>query len=211
VPSGRDSPARIASRASAAGLDVDPELVTRLAAYLDLLSRWNRKINLTGFDLEPASDEAIDRLIVEPLFAARYVEPGERRAIDIGSGGGSPAIPLKIACPQLQFVLVEAKARKAAFLREAVRALELNEVDVEEGRLEDVARSGRRGAWADLATIRAVRVDAALMAAIASVSAPRGRMFLFGSSAQAIGDGAGSAETLPIGTGGVLRIVSARL
>ena len=59
--------------------------------------RWNRKINLTALT-DP--DEAIDRLLLEPLVAARYLPvPGEPSLMDIGSGGGSPAIPLKLATP----------------------------------------------------------------------------------------------------------------
>ena len=65
----RDLPARIATRASNVGVSMPADLGEALAAYLDLLGRWNRKINLTALDVDPPSDEAIDRLLVEPLVA----------------------------------------------------------------------------------------------------------------------------------------------
>src|SRR5206468_1311667 len=112
---------------STAGVPVGEDLADQLAAYLALLSRWNKKINLTALDVATPSDDAVDRLIVEPLAAARLLVPEDRTCIDVGSGGGSPAIPLKIAVPRLQMLMVESRARKAAFLNEAVRQLELSE------------------------------------------------------------------------------------
>ena len=76
--------------------------------------------------------------------------------VDIGSGGGSPALPIKIAAPWLQLVLVEVKTRKSAFLREAIRHLGLADVDVETTRVE--ALSARAIiASADVVSVRAVQ------------------------------------------------------
>ncbi len=58
--------------------------------------------------------------------------------MDVGSGGGSPAIPLKLAVPRLRLTMVEAKARKSAFLREAVRHLGLEQRSVETARYEEL-------------------------------------------------------------------------
>jgi 16S rRNA (guanine527-N7)-methyltransferase len=175
---GGELPSRIRARGSAAGAVIDDELANRLAAYVEILARWNRKINLTALELEPPTDDAIDRLVIESVVAAQYVRPDEEFVLDVGSGGGSPALPLKLVLPRLRFVLVESKVRKAAFLREAVRHLELRDVDVENRRLEDLAR-GRR---ADLVTLRAVLLDAALAEAMRSVMKPDGRIFFFGSA-----------------------------
>jgi len=119
------------------------ELVEKLETFYSLLYRWNQKINLTSI-ADP--DEAIDRLLLEPLLAARHVPPSATRLMDIGSGGGSPAIPLKLALPHLHLTMVEAKVRKSAFLREASRQLGLTATDVETMRVEELlARRERYG------------------------------------------------------------------
>ena len=118
----RDFSTRLARRASRAGLFLPDELVGSLTSYYELLSRWNRKINLTALD---NPDEAIDRLLLEPVVAARHLRAPDLRLMDIGSGGGSPAIPMKLAAPGIGLTMVEVKARKSAFLREAIRHLAL--------------------------------------------------------------------------------------
>src|SRR5438128_1758354 len=112
-----DVPARLAARVAQAGLTLGPALSSRLLVYFDLLSHWNRTINLTSLS-DP--DEAIDRLILEPLAAAQQL-PGGAVLVDLGSGGGSPAIPLALALGTRTVVMIESRARKAAFLREALR------------------------------------------------------------------------------------------
>jgi 16S rRNA (guanine527-N7)-methyltransferase len=175
----RDLPSRIRARAANAGARVDEALAGRLAAYVELLARWNRTINLTSLDVDPPSDEALDRLVIEPVIAAAHVAADERVVVDIGSGGGSPALPMKLALPRLHFTLVESKARKAAFLREAVRHLELSGVVIENRRVEEIAPASSR---ADVITMRAVRVDDAIARVIREWLQPRGRVFLFGSA-----------------------------
>jgi 16S rRNA (guanine527-N7)-methyltransferase len=175
----RDLPVRIAGRASRAGLFLEPRVTEGLSAYLELLARWNKTINLTGFRLDPADDDAIDRLLIEPVAAARHVSASESSVLDVGSGGGSPALPLKIALPRLRFRLVESKLRKAAFLREAVRHLGLDHVKVENSRLEDLAGDGER---ADLVTLRAVLIDRSLVKALVPLASHSARLFVFGSA-----------------------------
>jgi 16S rRNA (guanine527-N7)-methyltransferase len=169
----------VRARAEHAGVEVGDDLRDALAAYLALLARWNRKINLTSFDLEVPTDAAIDRLVIEALVAAPLVRTTDRVAIDVGSGGGSPALPLRLACPQLEMVLVEVRERKAAFLREAVRELGLSNVRVEVSTFEQLAASSKRGARADLVTMRAVRADEEIWEGISAVLAPAGRILWF--------------------------------
>jgi 16S rRNA (guanine527-N7)-methyltransferase len=171
---------RITSRAAQAGLVVDSALAERLAAYLALLAHWNRRINLTALHLDAPSDDAVDRLLVEPLVAARWVESGDRLAIDVGSGGGSPAIPLKLAVPGLRMILVESRVKKAAFLREVVRQLELLDVDVENQRVEDLATRVDQQGRADLVTLRAVTPTIKLWGSIRGLLRAGGRVFWFG-------------------------------
>ena len=90
---------RIQKRARRVSLSTPPELLNALDRYLQLLARWNAKINLTAFRLEEPSDEAIDRLLIEPLVAARHLPHGKFSLIDVGSGSGSPGIPLRLAAP----------------------------------------------------------------------------------------------------------------
>jgi 16S rRNA (guanine527-N7)-methyltransferase len=172
----RDFRTRLARRAGKAGLFFADDLAERFAAYVDLLSRWNRKINLTALD-DP--DEAIDRLLLEPLAAARYVPLATGRFMDVGSGGGSPAIPLKLAVPGLRMTMVEAKARKSAFLREAVRTLEIADAVVETARHEELLARPELHEGFDVLTMRAVRVEAKTLNTLQAFLAPGGEMLLF--------------------------------
>jgi 16S rRNA (guanine527-N7)-methyltransferase len=198
---------RIAARAAAAGVAAGPPLADGLAVYLALLAHWNRTINLTGFKLTPPADEAIDRLIVEPLVAAQHVRSSEHAIVDIGSGGGSPALPMKLALPDVRFVLVESKVRKAAFLREAVRHLGLDRVAVENRRLEELVAGDRLPA-ANIATVRAVRLDASVVRTIKSLLADDGRIFLFGPAVVPSEAGEGR-QIVPLGPRSALEIIQA--
>ena len=128
---------RLQGRAERAGLLLAPALAARLAAYVALLLRWNERMNLTALG---GDDQGLDRLVVEPLLAERRIPRGAAALVDIGSGGGSPAIPIRIARPRLVVRLVEARERKAAFLREAVRQLKLDGVLVEPCRYEELLK-----------------------------------------------------------------------
>ena len=82
---------RLGRRAKAAGISLEPTLVEGLETYYQLLTKWNAKINLTAYRLSPGGDDrAIDRLIIEPVVAARYIPENARTLLDAGSGGGSP-------------------------------------------------------------------------------------------------------------------------
>jgi 16S rRNA (guanine527-N7)-methyltransferase len=179
--------AQIERRAARANLTTPLSIAPALAAYLELLARWNRRINLTAYPLEPPSDEAIDHLIVEPLLAARHVSRDERRAIDVGSGGGSPAVPLALASPGLELRLVESKTRKAAFLREVARHLSLK-VEVENRRLDDLVQQADFEP-ADLVTIRAVRADERFLKAMSQLVKATGRVFWFTTETAALPGG----------------------
>jgi 16S rRNA (guanine527-N7)-methyltransferase len=151
-----------------------------LEAYFQLLSQWNAKINLTALPLDPPTDETFDRLLVEPLAASRQI-PSHASSIwfDLGSGGGSPAIPLKIARPELRLTMIESKERKGAFLREAVRMLGLTHTVVQTQRFEDAASNPECAGTGDLVTVRAVRADAELFGAAGRLLKPDGRLLLF--------------------------------
>jgi 16S rRNA (guanine527-N7)-methyltransferase len=172
----RDLKTRLSRRAAKSGLFLPEELSERLLAYYELLARWNRKINLTALD-DP--DQAIDRLLLEPILAARYLPAAGVRIMDVGSGGGSPAIPLKLAAPMSGLTMVEVKARKSAFLREAVRTLELKDTVVETSRYEELlARPELHEAFGVL-SLRAVRVELRSLMTLQAFLKPGGMMFMF--------------------------------
>jgi 16S rRNA (guanine527-N7)-methyltransferase len=171
---------QLTRRASAAGIDLPTTLCEQLEAYYRLLAHWNETINLTALPLDPLTDEALDRLLIEPLAGARYVSGDAPSWFDLGTGGGSPAIPLKLAKPQAVLTMVESRYRKAAFLREASRSLSLSSTNVETERIENVAANSANAATADLVTVRAVRADEILFSAMRTLLKPGGRALLFG-------------------------------
>jgi 16S rRNA (guanine527-N7)-methyltransferase len=177
----------------------------RLEEYYELLARWNGRINLTSLPLEGHPDESIDRLIVEPLAAARFIDNASLIWFDLGSGGGSPAIPLKIVKPKLRLVMVESRARKAAFLREAVRTLELGETSVICSRVEDL--SSESDGLADLVTVRAVRLDEAFVKSSVSLLDPSGRIILFSATSSASVPGFRVVNDAPLPGGGSVLVL----
>jgi 16S rRNA (guanine527-N7)-methyltransferase len=169
---------RVRRRARKGGLQLSAELLARLEAYFRLLGAWNAKINLTALDLERDPDKAVDRLLIEPLVAAKYLDEKVATAIDIGSGGGSPAIPMKLACPLVSFTLVEAKTRKCAFLREAGRQLGV-ELRVETARFEMLLARPEFHEAFDACTMRAVRVEPKVLLGLQAFLKPGGQFMLF--------------------------------
>jgi len=172
---------RLLERAAAAGVSITAGQQLQLEAYFQLLTQWNAKINLTALPLRQPTNQTFDRLLIEPLVSARYVGDSAHTWFDVGSGGGSPAIPLKIAHPRAKLTMVESKARKAAFLREAVRAAGFTDVAVENHRFEQLARR-TEPQTIDLVTMRGVKGDPLTFSSLHHVLAPSGRVFLYHSS-----------------------------
>lgn len=172
----RDFRTRLSRRAAKAGVFLPDDLAARLTGYYELLSRWNRKINLTSLE---NPDEAIDRLLLEPLIAARVVPAPDVRIMDVGSGGGSPAIPMKLAVPSSTLTMVEVKTRKSAFLREAIRQLELERTSVETARYEELLARPELHEAFGVVSMRAVRVDSGTLVTLQAFLAPMGLFFLF--------------------------------
>lgn len=173
----RDIRTRLIRRAAKSNISLTDEVVAGLLAYYELLDRWNRKINLTALD-DP--DQAIDRLLLEPVVATRYLPVAPViRQFDIGSGGGSPAIPMKLAAPHVHLLMVESKARKSAFLREAVRQLTLQNTAVETARYEELLARPDLHEAADVVSVRAVRLETRVLISLQAFLVPGGRLLLF--------------------------------
>lgn len=168
------------ARADAAGIVLASELADKLQAYYALLAHWNNRINLTSLALEPPTAQTVDRLFLEPLIAASLVAPHVAVWFDLGTGGGSPAIPLQLAHPAKRLIMVESRDRKAAFLREAIRELSLTGSEVEVSRIEVVARNQHSAGIADLVTVRAVKMAASLYSDIQALLRFGGQAVLFG-------------------------------
>ena len=176
---------RLRDHVATAGLKVPEEVLQQLTAYVDLLEHWNRRMNLTRLRQDAPG---LARLVVEPLVAAARVPEDARSMIDIGSGGGSPAVPMKLARPELTLRMIESRAKKAAFLQEVIRRVRLQETRVETGRYEALSQQLELGGGADVVTVRAVRLTESGLAALRLLVAEGGRLFLFE------GPGAGSEE-----------------
>lgn len=118
---------------AALGLALPPDAVPRLLDYLALLERWNAAYNLTAIR-DPA--EMVTRHLLDSLAILPYVH-GDTLA-DLGTGPGLPGIPLAIAAPGRQVLLVDSNGKKVRFLREAIRALKLEGVRAVQSRVEAV-------------------------------------------------------------------------
>lgn len=114
-------------------------LADPLLAYLALLARWNQTYNLTA--IRDPRDMLVKHLL-DSLAMDAHLD-GIDTLADLGTGPGLPGIPLAIARPRLQVTLVESNGKKARFLREAVRQLQLGNVQVAESRIEAFAAPGR--------------------------------------------------------------------
>lgn len=125
---------RLDAGLSALGIALDEAAIARLLDYIDLLERWNGAYNLTAVR-DPS--EMVTRHLIDSLAILPHVS-GATLA-DLGSGAGLPGIPLAIAAPARETLLVDSNGKKARFLREAVRRLDLKHVRVAESRVEDVA------------------------------------------------------------------------
>jgi 16S rRNA (guanine(527)-N(7))-methyltransferase RsmG len=221
---------------------LSPSQLDQISIYIDLLLRWNARINLTAIRKE---EEIITRHFGESFFLARHLFPTNRlsvarsllsanadtaqppaippspnpchpershvireadgaaeskdpypafssgptpgvltapsnppRVLDIGSGAGFPALPLKIWAPQIHLTLIESNHKKAAFLREAARTLTLTNVNVIAGRAETIS------ARADVVTLRAVECFETILPLAATLLAPNGRLALLIGAAQ---------------------------
>lgn len=138
-----------------------PSVLDQISIYIDLLLRWNARISLSAIR---SPEEIVTRHFGESLFLARHLFPchpersegtagvpgsaGYRllgtdrcrpRVLDIGSGAGFPAFPIKLWAPHIHLTLVESNHKKAAFLREVARALTLTDINVISDRAEVLA------------------------------------------------------------------------
>lgn len=137
------------------------------------LEAWGSRLSLSGFKDE---GERARRYFGEALAAARFV-PERGRALDVGSGGGSPALPLAIVRPGVSWLLAESRGRKAGFLVAVAEELGLENVRVEARRVDEGWPPGSF----DIVTTRGVALAGSLLARVRSLVAPGGRHLWFSS------------------------------
>lgn len=189
------TPARIADLLEPflEGQPLSPEQLSSISTYIDILLRWNARINLTAIR-DP--DEIVTRHFGESLFAARHLFPSPPlagpkdppprpsmpslvRVADLGSGAGFPGIPIKIWAPHIALTLIESNHKKATFLREVVRALTLTDVNIQNVRAESLPRHSY-----DVVTLRAVERFETILPVAASLVSDDGRLALLIGAAQ---------------------------
>lgn len=152
---------------------LSPAQLQAISMYIDVLVRWNRKINLTAVR-DP--EQMVTRHFGESLFAAQRLfadGSGAQRVVDVGSGAGFPGLPTKIWAPEISLTLIESNQKKAVFLRELVRALALADVNVFDRRAEDYPVAS-----AAVVTMRAVERFEFILPTAARLINPGGRLAL---------------------------------
>ncbi len=135
------------------GLHLAAEQRTAFRTYREEILRWSPRTNLTAFR---TPEEIVRAGLLDSLACAPLIPPEATRVLDIGSGAGFPALPLKLLRPDLSFTLVEASRKKATFLLHVVRTLRLMGVRVLQQRAEVVAEDPGEIAAYDVALARAV-------------------------------------------------------
>lgn len=174
--------------------DAPITLVSDLSVYLDLLLKWNARTNLTAIR-DP--EEIVRRHFGESLFAACHLSQDTPTLLDFGSGAGFPGIPIALLRRDIQVTLAESQNKKASFLREAVRKLNLS-TEVWPGRVEAMPANRRF----HTVTLRAVdNMESALPTARVRI-VPGGQLVILTTSAQTPADG--RSIPLPNSTSGVL-------
>ncbi len=160
------------------------DLFPSISTYIDLLLRWNARVNLTAIRNE---DEIVTRHFGESLFVARHLFragtdiAADVRLADVGSGAGFPGIPIKLWAPGIGLTLIESNQKKAAFLGEVGRSLGLADVNVKNVRAEEVSEKY------EVVTLRAVERYTAILPVAAGLLEPTARLALLISRAQVDG------------------------
>lgn len=149
------------------GLELSDRQLDTLMSFLDLLAKWNRTYPLTAVTdpREMVSRHLLDSLsVVQALWGSRIV--------DVGSGAGLPGIPLAVACPRREFLLLDSNGKKTGFITHAAGRLGLENVRVVKSRAEDYAGDG----GFDTVLSRAFASLSDFAAVAGHLCAPRGRL-----------------------------------
>ncbi len=147
-----DAPAAFHDACSTLGLQLSPDEIAQLGAYLEFLLETNKQFNLTAIR-EP--DQAWMRHVLDSLSLLPHLGEVES-VVDVGSGGGLPGVPLAIVQPERCFTLLEATGKKAKFLQGVATLLGSTNIQVINDRAETVGQNKQHRQRYDLAVARAV-------------------------------------------------------
>ncbi|HLZ43367.1 MAG TPA: 16S rRNA (guanine(527)-N(7))-methyltransferase RsmG [Candidatus Sulfotelmatobacter sp.] len=158
-----------------------------ISTYIDILQRWNFRINLTAIRDE---EQIITRHFGESLFAARHLFPKSSvssvpsvvkdfEVADVGSGAGFPGVPMKLWSPTISLTLIESNQKKATFLREVARALTLTDINIQTTRAETLPPHAF-----DVVTLRAVERFESILPVAANLVRAAGSLALLIGCAQ---------------------------
>ena len=186
-----DPGAALAQLCSRYGVEAGSEEALRLRGYLALLRKWNRRVNLTASTDWPALACQLE----EALWAARFYPRDGRRHLDIGSGAGFPAVPLRILRPSMRLCMLESRSRKAAFLETVVAELGMAGTEVVCRRAEEYLESSAAGEW-EAVSWKAVRLSSRALDALLASSAAGARFWMFHGPELPLREPARGAESL---------------
>lgn len=135
-------------------IELSEEQIKQFIDYYEILVEWNKVMNLTTI-IE--FDEVIQKHFIDSLSIVKAIELDKQmKIIDIGTGAGFPGIPLKIAFPNLEVVLLDSVNKKINFLDEVINKLHLENIKTIHGRAEDFSRDNEYREKFDLCVSRAV-------------------------------------------------------
>ena len=159
--------------ADALGIGLSPDQTDLLAAHAQELQLWNAKMNLTAIkDIRLVAYKHF----VDALAAARFLDRPSR-IMDIGSGAGFPAVPMKVLCPDLDVTMVDAVRKKVSFLNHVVRTLKLDNTRAVHARVEDLAKDSGHSNMYDAVTARGFADLGKLVDLAGPMLAPGGRIY----------------------------------
>ncbi len=156
------------------GISLTVEQINSLFIYLAELKKWSQKINLTA--IKDERDVVIKHLLDSLSYIRGFTPVPGLRLLDMGSGAGFPALPIKIAYPNLSITMVESTKKKTSFLRHIIRTLKLTETTVLDSRMEELP--GTLLATIDVVTARAFADMKSAIAAGMPLLKPAGLLVL---------------------------------
>jgi 16S rRNA (guanine527-N7)-methyltransferase len=157
---------------AATGITLSAAQLDQLQVYVDTLLLWNRKLSLVS---QRDRRQIVDKHIADSLFAAGYCSAGEA-IVDLGSGGGFPALPIAIARPAARVLLIESRGAKVSFLEEVCRVASIRNATVRHARIEALAREADQRSRYQVATARGLATTAEIVSWARPFLAPGGRI-----------------------------------